>query len=154
VWIHRSYGEAPDPKYPWGATFYGDKGTLKASVNSYDFTPSGKGEAPLHDDAVFEYDQYPEDRTEKDLERHVASAIRGHMKDFLASIESRKPPVADIEQGYISAASCILANISLQVGRSLTWDHAKGVVVNDAEANKLLRRPYRSPYVHPDPAKV
>jgi predicted dehydrogenase len=154
VWIHRSYGEAPDPKYPWGATFYGDKGTLKASVNSYDFTPSGKGESPLHDDAVFEYKQFPEDETEKDLERHVASAIRGHMKDFLASIESRKPPVADIEQGYMSAAACILANISLQVGRSLTWDHAKGVVVNDAEANKLLRRPYRAPYVHPDPAKV
>ena len=71
-----------------------------------------------------------------------------------ASIESRKPPVADIEQGYISAASCILANISLQLGRSLTWDHAKGVVVNDAEANKRLRRPYRAPWVHPDPAKV
>jgi predicted dehydrogenase len=154
VWTHRTWGDAPDPKYPWGATLYGDKGTLKASVNSYDFTPSGKGESPLHDDAVFEYKQFPEDETEKDLERHVASAIRGHMKDFLASIESRKPPVADIEQGYMSAAACILANLSLQLGRSLTWDHAKGVVVNDAEANRLLRRPYRGPWVHPDPAKV
>ena len=54
----------------------------------------------------------------------------------------------------MSAAACILANISLQLGRSLAWDHAKGVVVNDAEANKLLRRPYRAPWVHPDPAKV
>ena len=34
------------------------------------------------------------------------------------------------------------------------WDHAKGAVVGDAEANKLLRRPYRAPWVHPDPAKV
>ena len=41
----------------------------------------------------------------------------------------------------------------MQLGRSLTWDPAKGVVVNDAEANKLLRRPYRAPWVHPDPAK-
>jgi predicted dehydrogenase len=154
VWIHRSYGDPPDPKYPWGATFYGDKGTLKASVNSYDFTPRAKGEPALHGDAVFEYKQFPEDETEKDLERHVASAIRGHMKDFLASIESRKPPVADIEQGYISTTACILANLSQQLGRSLTWDHAKGVVVNDAEANKLLRRPYRAPWVHPDPSKV
>ena len=76
------------------------------------------------------------------------------MKDFLSCIESRKKPVADIEQGYISTTACILANLSMQLGRSLTWDHAKGVVVNDAEANKLLRRPYRAPYVHPDPAKV
>ena len=31
------WGDAPDPKYPWAATFYGDKGTLKASVMGYDF---------------------------------------------------------------------------------------------------------------------
>ena len=41
----------------------------------------------------------------------------------------------------MSAAACILANISMGLGRSLQWDHAKGVIVNDAEANKLLRRP-------------
>jgi len=154
VWTHRSYGEAPDPKYPWGATFYGDKGTLKASVMSYDFVPSGKGAQPVHEDVTYEFEQFPEDKTEKDLETHVAPAVRAHMKDFLDCIESRKTPVADIEQGYISAAACILANISMQLGRSITWDHAKGVVVNDPEANKLLRRPYRAPWVHPDAAKV
>jgi predicted dehydrogenase len=154
VWIHRSYGDPPDPKYPWGATIYGDKGTLKASVMGYDFIPSGKGGEPIHEDVTYEYEQYPGDRTEKDLERHVAPAIRGHMKDFLSCIESREKPVADIEQGYMSATACILANLSLQLNRSLTWDHAKGMVVGDAEANKLLRRPYRAPWVHPDPAKV
>ena len=154
VWTHRSYGDPPDPKYPWGATFYGDKGTLKASVMSYDFMPSGKGGQPIHEDVTYEFEQFPEDKTEKDLETHVAPAIRGHMKDFLACIESRKTPVADIEQGYMSTTACILANLSMQLGRSITWDHAKGVVVDDEEANKLLRRPYRAPYVHPDPAKV
>src|SRR4051794_19284772 len=39
VWEHRTWGQAADPKYPWGATIYGDKGTLKLSVHSYDFTP-------------------------------------------------------------------------------------------------------------------
>ena len=154
VWTHRTYGEAPDPKYPWGATFYGERGTLKASVMSYDFTPSGKGEAPIHEDVTYELEQFPEDKTEKDLERHVAPAIRAHMTDFLNCIASRGKPVADIEEGYISATSCILANISQHVGRSLEWDHKRGMVVNDAEANKLLRRPYRSPWVHPDPALV
>ena len=74
VWTHRSYGDPPDPKYPWGATFYGDKGTLKASVMSYDFIPSGKGEQPIHKDVTYEFEQFPEDKTEKDLERHVAPA--------------------------------------------------------------------------------
>ena len=154
VWTHRSYGSSPDPAYPWGATFYGDKGTLKASVNSFDYIPQAKGEAPIHEDVVMELEQFPEDKTEKDLERHVAPAIRGHMKNFLECTASRANPVADIEQGYMSTAACILANISLDLGRSVQWDHAKGVVVGDEEANKRLRRPYRGPWVHPDPNKV
>ncbi len=153
VWTHRTYGDPPDPKYPWGATFYGDKGTLKASVMSYDFIPAGGGQ-PIHEDVTYEFDQFPEDRTEKDLETHVAPAIRAHMSDFLSCVESRRTPVADIEQGYMSAAACILANMSMGLGRSLQWDHAKGVVVGDAEANRLLRRPYRAPWEHPDPARV
>ena len=119
---------------------------------SYDFTPRGKDESPIHEDVVYEYEQFPEDKTEKDLERHVAPAIRAHMKDFLGCIASRGKPVADIEEGYMSAAACILANLSLQLGRSLQWDHAKGIVVGDAEANsccaaRIGRRG------HPDPAK-
>ena len=81
-------------------------------------------------------------------------ANRAHMKDFLAAVAKRTRPVADIEQGYISTASCILANLSLQLGRTLAWDSAKNEVVRDQEANRLLRRPYRAPWTHPEPAKV
>jgi predicted dehydrogenase len=151
VWTHRSYGDAPDPKYPWGATFYGEKGTLKASVMGYDFNVEGKTAPEIHEDVVYELDKFPEDRTEKDLERHVAPAIRAHMKNFLECIETRQRPVADIEQGYMSTTACILANLSMRLGRSLQWDHGKGIVVGDDEANQLLRRPYRSPWQHPDP---
>ncbi|HEY5908771.1 MAG TPA: Gfo/Idh/MocA family oxidoreductase [Vicinamibacteria bacterium] len=154
VWTHRTWGESPDPKYPWGFTLYGEKGTLKGSVMSYDFTPQGGGAGAVHKDVTYELEQFPEDKTEKDLERHVAPAIRGHMKDLLANMKTRGKPVADIEQGYQSTTACILANLSQQLGRSLEWDHAKGVVVGDDEANRLLRRTYRAPWVHPDPASV
>jgi predicted dehydrogenase len=154
VWTHRTYGDPPDPKYPWGATFYGDKGTLKASVMSYDFVPTAKDGQPIHEDVTYELDRFPEDRTEKDLERHVAPAIRAHMTDFLNCISTRGTPVADIEQGYLSTTACILANHSMRLGRSLTWDHARGVVIGDDEANRLLRRPYRGSWVHPEPAVV
>ena len=154
VWTHRSYGDAPDPKYPWGATFYGDKGTLKASVMGYDFYEAGKPQPTIHEDVRYEFEQYPEDRTEKDLERHVAPAIRRQMQDFLECIDTRRTPVADIEQGYMSATACILANLSMQLGRSLRWDHAAGAVAGDDEANRLLRRPYRAPWRHPEPAAI
>jgi len=62
--------------------------------------------------------------------------------------------VSDIEQGYISTTACILANLSQKLGRSLTWDHARGVIVGDVEANALLRRPYRASWVHPEVASV
>lgn len=151
VWQHRTYGAPNDPAYPWGLTLYGDKGKLQADVHKYAFTPQGADKPALTGSALFEYEKYPEDKTEKDLERHVASAVRGHMRDFLTAIETRGKPVADIEEGHISTASCILANHSLALGRSLTWDADKQQVVNDPEANKLLRRPYRAPWVHPEP---
>jgi predicted dehydrogenase len=154
VWQHRSWGSAPDPDYPWAAIFYGEKGTLKVSVHRYDFIPADKNQKPIRTDVAYEFEQYPEDKTEQDLERHVAPAIRGHMKDFLRAIDARSRPVADIEQGYISTTSCILANLSMQLGRALTWDPKTQRVVGDEDANKLLGRPYRRPWVHPDPAKV
>ena len=153
VWTHRSWGTTPDPKYPWGATFYGEKGTLKASVMSYDFLPAPRGEA-VHKDVKYEFDEYPIDKVEPELERHVAPAIRGHMRDLLAAIEKRSKPVADIEEGHISTASCILANISQKLGRTLKWDPATHRVIGDNEANKLLARPYRAPWKHPDPRSV
>ncbi|MGB9609561.1 MAG: Gfo/Idh/MocA family protein, partial [Bryobacteraceae bacterium] len=152
VWTHRTWGPPPDPKYPWAAFFYGEKGVLKASVYSYDFIPN-EGQ-PVHRDVTYELEQYPEDKTEERLERHVAPAIRYHMMDLLSAIDNGRRPVADIEQGYISTAACILANLSAQTGRTLHWDAAAGRVRGDDEANRLLARPYRSPWVHPDPKSV
>ena len=150
AWQHRTWGNPSDPNYPWGATLYGDRGTLKLSVYGYDFIPSGQGQ-PVHRDVVYELEQYPEDKTEKDLERHVAPAIRHHLQDFLRAVASRGRPVADIEEGYISTTSCILANNALRLCRTLTWDLEKQRVVGDEEANQLLRRPYRQPWSHPEP---
>ena len=151
VWQSRAWGEAPDPKYTWGATLYGDKGTLKASVYSYDYTPLARGEQPIHQDVVYELDKYPEDNTEPGIEKHTAPAVRYQMKNFLENIASRGRPVADIEEGYISTASCILANMSLKLGRTLSWDPQKNQVIGDPEANKLLARQYRTPWAHPKP---
>ncbi|HKB38823.1 MAG TPA: gfo/Idh/MocA family oxidoreductase, partial [Gemmataceae bacterium] len=80
----------------------------------------------------------------------VAEANRRHMQDFLKAIASRGRPVADIEQGHISTACCILANLSMKLGRTLTWDAEKQQVAGDDEANKLLSRPYRRPWTHPE----
>ncbi|MBH55127.1 MAG: oxidoreductase [Opitutaceae bacterium] len=154
VWNHRTWGDPPDPEYPWSAIIYGNKGTLKMSVHKYDFIPHKKRTSTLNGSPLFEFEQYPIDRTEDRLEKHVSSAVRWHMLDFLRAVESRDRPVADIEQGHISSISCLLANNSMALGRSLEWDEKAGKVVNDEQANELLIRPYRKPWKHPHPKRV
>ena len=148
-WQHRTWGTPTDPDYPWALFIHGEKGTLKASTMRADFIPDDKNAKPINFDCVFEREQYPEDVTEKDNELNAAPATRRHMLDFLAAIESRGKPIADIEQGHISTASCILANAAMKLGRPLSYDPQQRQIIGDADASKLLRRPYRAPWQHP-----
>jgi hypothetical protein len=70
------------------------------------------------------------------------------MENFLSACRSRNP--AELHDGianaYISASMCHLGNISYRVGRKLTLE-AGPTFTGDAEANKLLTRDYRKPYV-------
>ncbi len=153
VWNQRSWGQNPEPDYPWGATLYGDKGTLKLSVRSYDFIPKGKGSAE-HREYLDETESFPEDKQHKETELFASAATRRHMQNFLAARREGKKPVSDIEQGHISSACCILANLSMELGRSLQWDADTGRVVGDEEANNRLARSYRGDWVHPTPENV
>jgi len=149
VWQHRTWGTPPDPDYPWALFIHGDKGTLKASTMRADFIPVDKTTKPIHFDCVYEREKYPEDVTEKDIELNAAPATRRHMLDFLAAIDKRARPVADIEEGHISTASCIMANIAMELGRPIVYDPKRRAVVGDADATGRLRREYRKPWKHP-----
>jgi hypothetical protein len=87
--------------------------------------------------------------TEKEIDLSGAPATRANMRNFLSCIESRAKPISDIEVAHISTSSCILANLSMQLGRAIIYDPAKRQVTGDPEATKLLRRPYRAPWKHP-----
>jgi predicted dehydrogenase len=153
VWNQRAWGPNPDPSSWWGATLYGDKGQLKISVTSYDFIPHGGG-SPIHADFLDERDKFPEDAQHKETESYAAPATRRHMQNFLAARRDKKKPVADIEQGHISSACCIMANLSMDLGRSLQLEPATGQLKNDDEATKRLARTYRGDWVHPTPENV
>jgi predicted dehydrogenase len=154
VWNQRNWGSNPEPpEYQWGATLYGDKGELKISVRSYHFIPHGYG-TPMHADFLDEREKYPEDTQHQETEPYAAPATRRHMENFLAARRDKKKPVADIEQGHISSACCIMANLSMDLGRSLQLDPATGQPRDDAEATKRLARTYRGDWVHPTPENV
>jgi hypothetical protein len=75
-----------------------------------------------------------------------------HFQNFAEAIRNRDPKLlhAEIEETYLSTALCHLGNISYRLGRDLRFDQARMQFTGDAEANKLLTREYRKPYVVPD----
>jgi len=155
VWQHRSWGNPADPEYPWSFKLYGEKGTLAGSTMQADFVPYDKSTKPIHFNVLYEKEKYPEDMTEKDIELNAAPATRLHMLDFLAAIKENRRPVSDIEDGHVSTASCIMANLSMEHGGiPLAYDPGERRFINNSEADKLLHRAYREGWDHPHPGKV
>lgn len=72
-----------------------------------------------------------------------------HMENFLKAVKSRnyKDLNAEIEIGAISAGLCHLANISYRTGKKLEFDSTRMKFVNAPDADKLITRDYRKPYV-------
>jgi len=69
-----------------------------------------------------------------------------HQQNFLDCIKSRKPTITPAETAHHSAIPGHLGLISMLVGRKIKWDVQKEQILDDAEATKLLTRPYRQPW--------
>ncbi|WP_221032197.1 Gfo/Idh/MocA family protein [Actomonas aquatica] len=154
-WEHRLWGGSPIPQRhwsdQWGARFLGEHGTLNLTMYDYTFTPADGG--PVEGRHMMS--------KSGDLENIdfgnagvFQVAEDNHVKDFLAARETRSRPIADIEEGHISSSMCELANLSVALGRPIAYDPTTRTVPGDPEATARLARPYRPPYVHPDPENV
>jgi predicted dehydrogenase len=77
-----------------------------------------------------------------------------HFANFLKAVRARDKSIlnADIEEGHLSSAFCHLGNIAYRLGRKLHINPSTESFVNDPEADALLTRHYREPFVVP--AKV
>ena len=70
----------------------------------------------------------------------------GHVRAFLNCVRTRQTPVSNAEATHRSMTACHIANMVLDLGRSLTWDPAKEEFVNDPEANRMRSRAMRGPW--------
>jgi predicted dehydrogenase len=82
----------------------------------------------------------------------TAPGDSSHYGNLIDAIREGKSETlhCDILEGYMSGALPALANISYRLGRELTFDGAKEKFVKDTQADKLLTRVYRKPYIVPD----
>ena len=138
-----------------GVEFFGTKGSMAVSRGGFETFPDTRvaperlippwSKPPGHPQPA---DIKPELRTEaiKNL-GGPAEPMERHARDWLDCIKSRKPPIADVEEGHQVSTACHLANISLRLGgRKIRWDAEKEEIIGDAEASKHLVRPYRKPW--------
>jgi len=70
-----------------------------------------------------------------------------HGGNFLWAIRTRQRAVCDVEIAHRTMSVCHLGNIAYRLRRPLKWDPVKEEFTGDAEANRLLDRPMRSPWV-------
>ena len=69
-----------------------------------------------------------------------------HHGDFVDAIRTRRDPVAPVECGHRATTLTIVADIATRLGRKLSWDWEAEGFIDDAEANRLLRRTLRAPW--------
>ena len=136
TWEHRRFAENNAEKHRIGAYFYGTRGMFHIGWrDGWTFYPTSKGAAAIHEDSQLQ-----------EPDGHNLALL---WADFIAAIESGKAPAAGIEQAHRSSVLPLLGMISWRVGRSIEWDGGKETIRGDAEAAKLLERPYRAPWVYP-----
>ena len=73
-------------------------------------------------------------------------AIVNHMGNFFDCVRERRLPLSDVAGQHRSVSTCHLGNISMHLGRKLTWDPDQERFVGDEEADGRLSRPQRTPY--------
>jgi predicted dehydrogenase len=69
-----------------------------------------------------------------------------HLTDWLKCIRTRSRPICDVEIGCRSVTVCHIGNIAYLLGRPLRWDPVGEKFQGDDAANRLISRPYRSPW--------
>jgi predicted dehydrogenase len=135
-WEHRLYAGNEAEKASLGCYFYGTNGTFHMGwIDGWTFYPDDSKKPLIHEGSKLDQ---PDDQN-----------IALLWADFLESIKTHKRPVRDIEAGHRSTNMSLLGMLSLKLGRSIEWDGEKEEIVGDADANKLLRREYRKPWVYP-----
>ncbi|HLP76425.1 MAG TPA: Gfo/Idh/MocA family oxidoreductase [Candidatus Paceibacterota bacterium] len=73
----------------------------------------------------------------------------GHQRNFLDCVKSRQETITPVETAHHSAIPGHLGLISMLVGRKINWSVEHEKILGDADASKLLTRPYRSPWKFP-----
>jgi predicted dehydrogenase len=101
---------------------------------------------------VYNYDRYESFLGKKKEPGPGNKAGGDHYLNFIEAVRSRDKSHlnAPVETAHLSSALAHLGNISYRTGRTLNFDPVKEHFIDDPEADEMLTRPPRKPYVVPE----
>ena len=131
---------------PNGIKFIGSKGWIFVTRGNYSVTASDPVEKQASSKALTASD--PKIITSKigPDEIHLYESDDQH-GNWLECIKTRKQPISPIEIGHRVCTTCLLHHITMKLGRKVYWDPIKERFNNDDEANSMLSRAQRWPYI-------
>jgi predicted dehydrogenase len=72
---------------------------------------------------------------------------KDHHGNWLECIRTRQQPLAPVEVAHRSCSACLIHHIAMKLKRKVYWDPGKERFKHDDQANAMLSRPQRSPYI-------
>jgi len=69
-----------------------------------------------------------------------------HHADFITCVRERRDPVAPVEAGHVASYLGMIAEVAGRLNQPLRWDPTTERFDNNADANRQLIRPMRSPW--------
>lgn len=136
TWEHKLWAQNNNEAHNVGCYYYGTEGTLHLGwQDGWTFYPRDKKQTTIN--------------VKPQLNQPDSQNIKELWANFIQAISSDQLPVCDIEIGHRSTNISLLAMISYKTGRSLNWDGDKEKILDDKEANKLLKREYRGEWKYP-----
>ena len=72
-----------------------------------------------------------------------------HVENFIDCMRTRQNPRSDVGIGHNSMIACHLGNMAQRLGRKVRWDVENERVIDDAEAQNMVTKDYRSPWKLP-----
>ena len=67
--------------------------------------------------------------------------------NWLDCIITRQTPISPVETGHRACSTGLLHDIAMVTKRKLHWDPVMERFINDNEANAMVSRPHRAPYL-------
>ena len=87
-----------------------------------------------------------------DMGKNTSISLGDHFENFIEAVRAHDKSILNgpVETAHHSSALAHLGNISYRLNRQLTFDADTEKFIGDEEADKMLTRKYRKPFVVPD----